>query len=116
MKNAFVVTLLLSGWLFAAFTTNADEPSTSGDMKAAGSANKEDTAADTTQIAGSVVFKTEEATYSVDVSDEHSELKFYSAESSYNVDAACEIVSEEENQNVEIIIEGLGKGKDVLQG
>lgn len=116
MKNAVVVTLLLSGSLFAAFITNADQPSQSDDMTAASSANMEETAVDTTQGTGSVVFKAEGATYSVEVSDEHSELKFYSAESSYNVDAACEIVSEDENQSVDIIIEGLGKGKDVLQG
>lgn len=50
------------------------------------------------------------------IDKEDSELKFYTAESILNVDAAAEITSKNGNQYIDIVIEGMGKGKDEYKG
>lgn len=50
------------------------------------------------------------------IADNKSELKFYTKETILNVDAACEIASDDGNQHINIVIEGLGKGQDELKG
>ena len=62
-----------------------------------------------------VVFTVNGSKISPKISDEKSELKFYTKETILNVDAACEIVSNN-NQHISIVIEGLGKGQDELKG
>ncbi|MEZ4776249.1 MAG: hypothetical protein R3D00_23950 [Bacteroidia bacterium] len=65
---------------------------------------------------GTVVLKTDGQTYTFEMSDDDSELKFYTAESILNVDAACEIHAKDGNSTADIVIEGMGKGKDQYEG
>ena len=55
-------------------------------------------------------------TYTFDMSENKSELKFYSEENKLNVDAACHIQNEDGTSSVDVVIEGMGKGKDQYQG
>lgn len=63
-----------------------------------------------------VIFKVNGNEISPKITSDKSELKFYTKESILNVDAACEIVSDDGNQHINIVIEGLGKGLDELKG
>lgn len=65
----------------------------------------------------SIVLTVDGKTITVNSIDkEDSELKFYTPESVLKVDAAAEISSKDGNQNIDIIIEGMGKGKDNYKG
>ncbi|MFV0572385.1 MAG: hypothetical protein ACK5M1_08150 [Xanthomarina gelatinilytica] len=50
------------------------------------------------------------------IDKEDSELTFYTPETILSVDAGAEIESKDGNQNINIAIEGLGKGKDEYKG
>lgn len=63
-----------------------------------------------------VIFKVNGNEISPKITSDKSELKFYTKETILNVDAACEIVSDDGNQHINIVIEGLGKGQDELKG
>jgi len=82
----------------------------------AGGENTQSADNQSTENENVLTFKVNGDKISPKISDEKSELKFYTKETILNVDAACEIVSDNENQHISIIIEGLGKGLDELKG
>lgn len=80
-------------------------------------ANKTNVAETLTQNSqGTITINIDGTAYTFEMSDDKSELKFYTKESILNVDAACEIRTKDGDSSVDVVIEGLGKGKDQYQG
>lgn len=86
------------------------------DSSFAGSANTQAADSHSKATKNSAVLTINGNKISPKISDKKSELKFYSKETILNVDAACEIESDNERQHISIVIEGLGKGLDELEG
>lgn len=65
-----------------------------------------------------VLVKADGVDYSIDnINEKSSYLKFYSSNSDMNHDADFELVSDDKNERLTVIIDGLdGKGKDILKG
>lgn len=80
-------------------------------------ANKTNVAETLTQKSqGTITINIDDTAYTFEMSDDKSELMFYTKESILNVDAACKIQSADKKSRVNISVEGLGKGKDEYKG
>lgn len=106
-----VVALML---MFATACNN--EPKKEGKPFADGTDKTNVTETSTQKNQGTISINVDGTAYSFAMSEDKSELKFYTAESILNVDAACELRTEDGDSSVDIVIEGMGKGKDQYQG
>lgn len=113
MKNIIlsVIALML---IFATACNNDSQKKEKQFVDGADNTNLTETITQKNQ--GTITINIDGSTYTFEMSDDKSELKFYTKESILNVDAACEIRNEDGNSSVDVIIEGMGKGKDQYQG
>ena len=99
------------------FATACNNESKNEDKTFAGGTNEGSTTNTEKQTNTSIVtLKVDGKAYTLEMSEDDSELKFYTPESILNVDAACEIRSKDGNNSADIVIEGMGKGKEQYQG